>query len=378
MSLSTSGVETPRPAERLVLMNPGPVMTHPEVRKALSGPDLCHREQEFSNLMMEVRSKVVEITGGTAEYRSVVLTGSGTSAVEAIIASAVPEAGKLLVLDNGHYGHRMFTIARAYNIPTISLSFGWCGEIDLARVESMLAHDSGITHVAVVHHETSTGMLNDIREVARIASKYSAETIIDAVSSVGAEEIVLTTDKAIWLAGSSNKCLEGMPGLSFVIASQESLESLSTRKQRSFSLDLNRHYRAQEKLKTPAFTPSIPAFYAFNTALDLAIAEGVKGRFNRYENLAIILRTGLRSLGLEILIPEGQRAVSLTAVKIPVGCTYQALHTTLRVAGFVIYAAQEQLELDYFRLSTMGQMDEHDIRKFLEVLRQYILRGEHS
>ncbi len=259
--------DTNRPhTDRVVLMNPGPVMTDARVRSALAGPDLCHREPEFSDLLTRVRHKTTLAAGGDTRHTSVILTGSGTSAVEAAISSAVPADGGLLVIDNGHYGERFQHIADAHGIRTRRLELGWGTPVDPSAVGAALAADPGLTHVGLVHHETSSGMLNDVAALTRIAHEHGRELILDAVSSIGAERLSLAEDGVDWLAGSANKCLEGAPGLAFVSASRTAFERLAAAPRRSFYLDLHRHYTAQEKAAAPAFTPGIPAYYAFEAA----------------------------------------------------------------------------------------------------------------
>src|SRR5262249_51920015 len=160
-------------------------------------------------------------------YAAVVLTGSGTCAVEAAVISAVPPNGGLLVLDNGHYGERFSEIAAAHGINTHRMSFGWGAPIDLALVEQALTVDPTLTHVAVTHHETSTGMLNPVAGIAELAHLHGRQVIVDAISSIGAEDIRIARDTVDWLVGSSNKCLEGMPGLGFVCAKNVAFERLA-------------------------------------------------------------------------------------------------------------------------------------------------------
>ncbi|MFE2164459.1 2-aminoethylphosphonate aminotransferase [Streptomyces sp. NPDC059447] len=363
-----TGAQQPAAPRRQVLMNPGPVITDDRVRAALAGPDLCHREPEFAELMTRVRRKATEVSGGGAEHTSVVLTGSGTGAVEAAIASVVPADGGILVLDNGHYGERLHDIAVVHGIRVRRLEFGWGVPVDPAVVEEALAADPALTHVGVVHHETSTGMLNDLSAIAGAAHRHGRRVIVDAVSSVGAEHVDLAGDGIDWLVGSANKCLEGMPGLGFVVARRDAFAALAELPRRTYYLDLHRHFKAQELAVAPAFTPGIPAFYAFDLALDLALAEGVRARGERYRGLAERLRSGLDALGLDILLAPEHRAAGLTAIRLPEGLTYRALHAALKAEGFVIYTAQEQLAADHFRLSTMGDMTEQDVVRFLAVL----------
>lgn len=357
---------------RVVLMNPGPVNTDEAVRTALGGPDMCHREPEFGALMSRVRRKVTTLCGGGDGHTCVVLTGSGTSALEAAIASAPAARGGLLVVDNGHYGKRMYEVASVHGIRCRRLELGWGTPISMGPVEQALAAEPDLTHVAVVQHETSTGMLNDVAGVAAVARRHGRATIVDAISSVGAESLDIARDGIDWLVGTANKCLEGMPGLSFVCASRPDFDRLSAHPPRVYSLDLNRHYQAQEKAQAPAFTPAVPLFYAFEAALDLALAEGVAARGERYRRLAGRLRAGLAELGLQTLLAPEQQAASLTAVRRPAAVPYRRLHETLKRDGFVIYAAQDQLSSDFFRLSTMGAMDERDIDAFLAALRRLL------
>jgi 2-aminoethylphosphonate-pyruvate transaminase len=142
----------PAAPERVVLLNPGPVNTHPDVRAAMSSPDRCHREPEVAAIMRSVRAKSAKVCGGTDADTAVVLAGSGTAALEAAVTSVVPPDGRLLILDNGHYGERLYRIASVHQVPLRRLEFGWTRPIDLAEVDRALAEDPGITHVAMIHH----------------------------------------------------------------------------------------------------------------------------------------------------------------------------------------------------------------------------------
>ncbi|KDN81922.1 pyridoxal-phosphate-dependent aminotransferase family protein [Kitasatospora cheerisanensis] len=361
-----------RERDRLVLMNPGPVNADERVRAALAGPDMCHREPEFAALLTRVRSRLVQVCGGDRDWSAVVLTGSGTAAVEAAVVSAPPRNGTVLALDNGHYGQRMHDIAAAHGIATRRLELGWGNPLDLAALDAALAADSSITHVTVVHHETSTGMRNDVHAVAGLVHRHGRAVIVDAVSSVGADPLDLADSGLDWVAGSANKNIEGMPGLSFVCGRRTAFEALGQAPTRSYYLDLHRNFLAQQVNTAPAFTPGIPAFYALDTALELLLAEGVEARGRRYLALAERLRAGLERLGLDLLLPAGHRANSLTAVRLPDGVPYREMHDALRAAGFVIYAGQEHLAKNYFRLSTMGCMTTADVDDFTAALGAFL------
>jgi 2-aminoethylphosphonate-pyruvate transaminase len=341
-------------------MNPGPVNTDPRVRSALGGPDLCHREVEFADLMVSIADKLVAVADGDQRHAAVVLTGSGTAGLEAAIGSVVPSDGRLLVLSNGHYGDRLLQIATTLRVPVHSIR-----TLDLDEMARQLSGEHPPTHVAMVHHETSSGVLNPLRDVVRIAHQARAEVIVDAVSSFGAEALSLRLDEVDWMVGSSNKCVEGMPSLAFVIGTRDGFEGLPSAAARSFYLDLGRHYAAQCLARVPAFTPAIPSYYALDVALDLLLAEGPEGRHERYARLAATLREGLERLGLVAPIPESERSVCLTVFRLPAGVSYDELHDELKARGFVIYAGQAGFAGDHFRLSTMGQMTVSDVEDFV-------------
>ena len=355
---------------RLILMNPGPVNVDERVRQALAGPDMCHRELEFSELMTAVRRKLAAVCGGDDSYTSVVFTGSGTAALEATISSAVPPDGKLLVPSNGHYAERLVEIARVHRIATTVVEHGWSAPLDMSRIDAALAADPAISHVAVIHHETSTGMLNPVGEIGGIVHRHGRSLIVDAISSLGGEALDVRSDHVEWCVGTANKCLEGMPGLSFVCAPTTAVEALRGRAPRTLYLDVYGQYVAQEQNRAPAFTPAVPAFLALDTALDLLAEETVAGRTARYSRLAHRLRAGLEQAGLRLLLPPEQRCGTLTAIYLPEGVTYGRLHDALRARGFVIYAAQEALRHQVFRLANMGQITEADIDRFLAALHE--------
>ncbi|MGH9474890.1 MAG: 2-aminoethylphosphonate aminotransferase [Terriglobales bacterium] len=352
----------------MVLMNPGPVMVDERVRAALTRPDMCHREAEFSALMTAVREKVTRVCGGGPEYSSIVITGSGTASLEAVISSVIPSGGRLLVLDNGHYGERLAAIAGRHRVPCVSIERGWSHPFDPAQLERALQADPQITHVAVVHHETSTGMLNPLHAIGEIAARHGRWLIVDAISSVGGEIFGVCEDNVAWCIGTANKCIEGIAGLSFVTAPKKNWEALKAIPARTYYLDLWKLYAAQEHQNAPPFTPAVQAFFAFDVALDLMLEEGVGARHQRYAALAAQLRAGLDAAGFELLLPAEHRSNTLTAIYLPEGMNYSSLHDRLREAGFAIYAGQDALKNRVFRLANMGQITAADIGRFLDAL----------
>jgi len=300
----------------------------------------------------------------------VIFTGSGTAALEAALSSVVPADGKMLILDNGHYGERLAKIAAVHRVPHRVIRYGWPVPFDLSGIEDVLRGDSSVTHVGMVHHETSTGMLNPLREVGRLAALYGKSLMVDAISSVGGETLDVRADHVDWCVGTANKCIEGLPGLSFVCAPRARLDALAAVPPRTFYLSLCHQYVATDQSKAPPFTPAVQTFLAFEAALDLMLAEGPEARHGRYLALAAQLRKGLADLNFRFLLPPEQRSSTLTAIYLPDGVSYSELHDRLKSHGFVIYAAQDCLKQRVFRLANMGQITSDDIALFLDVLQR--------
>jgi 2-aminoethylphosphonate-pyruvate transaminase len=359
------------PPPKAVLLNPGPVNVDPEVREALAYPDVCHREPEVAALMATVREKIARVCGGGEDRTGVLVTGSGTAALEAAFASIIPPDGRILILDNGHYGKRLREIVAAHGVPHASLEFGWTGRFDLDSIDRTLAADPGITHVGMVHHETSTGMLNPLREVGELVARHGRSLAVDAISSLGSEALDVEADHVDWCVGTANKCLEGLPGISFVCAPRAKLRELGGWEPRGYYLDLHRHFVAQEDTEAPAFTPAVQILYAFDRALDLALAETPAGRGRRYRERAAELRACLDRLGLPPLLPAAEMANSVTVSHLPAEIPYAQLHDALKQRGFVVYATQPQLG-PTVRIANMGCLAAADMERFTAALEEVV------
>lgn len=344
-----------------VLLNPGPANTTPSVRQALVMPDLCHREPEFFGMMRSVRERLVRLVTGKRDWTAVLFTGSGTAAVEAAICAAVPPEGGLLVVNNGVYGDRMVKIARAHAIRTEVLTFDHVTPVPVGDVERVLATRPQITHVALVHHETTTGLLNPVADVARVAARNGRRVIVDAMSSLFGESLDVTQDGIDFVTASANKCLQGVPGVSFVLARRRALEALKGRAPRTIYLDLYDHWVQQEADNTP-FTPAVQVLHAMEQALIELEAEGVATRIGRYAENCRVLRDGMIQLGFEILVAEGARSHILTTFRLLPGLTYDGLHDAMKRRGYIIYAGQGKIRTYAFRVANMGTLTPADMK----------------
>ncbi|PNL17694.1 alanine--glyoxylate aminotransferase family protein [Micrococcus sp. FDAARGOS_333] len=356
-----------------LLFNPGPVQVHDSVWAALNTSDLCHREQETLSRIGDVRDKLLAVCRGRETHAVVILTGSGTCALEAAIATAIPPTGLALVLDNGNYGERLRDVASARGIEHEWLEFGWGRQFDLPRIEAALQART-FTHILMVHHETSTGMLNPLADVAALAQLHSCELIVDAVSSVGAEEINVTALGVDWLVGSSNKCLEGLPGMSFVCARSEHLEG-GSRNRPGLYLDLQAQYQAQAVRGEPAFTPAVQVLAAWQAALDIMLEEGVTARHKRYARGTSLIREHAKQLGLVPFAQEGKRSCCTSVFHLPKGVRYTDFHAAMLQRGYVVYHCPPRMG-EVVRIATMGQLKPSQIKGMLEAMTASLHEGK--
>jgi len=353
----------------MLLLNPGPVTLSERVRRSLLQPDLCHRESEFFDLQDEARMRLLSTYSlDGSQWAAVLMTASGTAAVESMVAALVPRSGRLLIVENGVYGERIAQICAQYGIDHERIVGDWLRAPDLDSVAARLANQpphAAFTHVAVVHHETTTGRLNDLRTLSDICRGRGAELLVDAVSSFGAEAIDFNDGALSAVAATANKCLHGIPGAAFVIVRRRALLNAASR---TFYLDLGRLARLQDERNTP-FTPAVHAYYALVEALREYDEQGGRpARYQHYGALAERVRAGLAALGIDSLIPAEESSVVLRAYLLPSGVHYARLHDALKAEGFVIYAGQGNLSDTLFRISTMGNLTSADVDRLLDCI----------
>jgi 2-aminoethylphosphonate-pyruvate transaminase len=359
----------------MLLLNPGPVTLSERVRRSLLGPDLCHRESEFFDLQDEARERLLAVYGlDEAQWTVALVSASGTGAVESMVATLVPESGRVLVVENGVYGERIAQICARYRIAYERLTGDWMLAPDAAAIAARLnaaPAQARFTHVALVHHETTTGRLNDLHALGELCRSCGVSLLIDAVSSFGAEAIDFAHGSVAAAAATANKCLHGVPGVSFVVVRRGALERASPR---GYYLDLVRLAGAQERRDTP-FTPAVQAYYALVEALrEYGEQGGQPARYRRYAALAEQVRAGLATLGIATVVPPGESSVVLRSYRLPPGMLYTNLHDALKAQGFIIYAGQGNLSKTLFRISTMGDVISSDIARLLSCFGEALRR----
>ncbi len=351
-----------RPDGPLTLLNPGPVNVSERVRRALLLPDLCHREEEAARLLASVRSKLRRAFGGE-EYEAAVLTGSGTAAVEAAVSSAVSPGKRLLVVDNGVYGARIAAMAAAHGIEVFEVRTGWLRRPAPEAVEQALRRDPDIEVVAMVQHETTVGLLNPVAEIGDVVRRQGRTLLVDAVSGLAGDALDLATCGVGLAAGTAGKCVQGFPGVGFVLVRRRELRRLRRLPPRSVYLHLPRYCGDDDTPPVP-FTPAMQILAALDEALSELLEETVAGRIARYRAAALHLRRHFAALGLEMLVPEPWRSNCLTSMRLPVGVSYASLHAGLKKRGFVIYEGQGRLRGKIFRVANMGALTTADFDRF--------------
>jgi 2-aminoethylphosphonate-pyruvate transaminase len=350
-------------------MNPGPVNVTDKVRDAQLQGDLCHREPEFSALMGSIRKKLLQAFEIKQEYSAILITGSGTAAMEMAISSCLTPNRSILIIQNGVYGERISKMADVYKMDKHLLNYNWGETVKIAEIEQTLKQNTSIEVIAMVHHETTTGLLNPLPEIALLAKQYDKRLVVDCISSLGGDDINFKQYPIDFVVGTANKCIHGLPGVSFVLHRKVDLPRIKGIPSRSVYLDLTEYLKAQEKGDS-LFTPAVQAHYALDAALDELLEETVSGRIKRYRKTAENLRKGFKDMGLEFLIPEDQRSNCLTALKIPNGISYDWLHDKLKENGFIIYAGQGLFNRKIFRLANMGNIQDEEFALCLKILKE--------
>ncbi|MCH8003681.1 MAG: 2-aminoethylphosphonate--pyruvate transaminase [Nanoarchaeota archaeon] len=352
--------------KRNILLNPGPATTTDSVKMAQVVPDICHREKEFSDIVKSVRNDLTKIAGGDNNYVAVLFGGSGTAGMDAIINSVIPPNQKILVINNGVYGNRIGQITKAYNIDLFELKFEWDQLPDTNKIEDILKEDNKIACVAMVHHETTTGLLNPVKEIGALVKKYNKVFIVDTISSFAGIPFNIKDFNIDFMMSTSNKCIQGMAGVFFVICKKQELEKIKDYPRRSFYLSLYDEYEYFEKNNEMRFTPPVQTIYALRKAIDEFFDEGAENRYLRYTKNWKKLRKGIEDIGFKILTNPEYESHLLITILYPEDSNFnfQMLHDKLYEKGFTIYPGKVG-KLNTFRLANMGAIDQTDIEKFL-------------
>lgn len=350
-----------------ILYTPGPLTTSLAVKQAMLH-DAGSWHWEFNALVTLIRDRVLGLAGlSTAVgWECVLLQGSGTFGVEAVLASVVPPKGKVLVLSNGAYGERALLMLQHHGTAHAAYRTPENTPPDPAELARLLAADPAITHVVAIHCETTTGILNPIERLGPVVKQAGRVFIVDAMSSFGAIPIDFATAGIDYLISSANKCIEGVPGFSFVLGRRKDLEATAGWA-RSLSLDLLGQLRGFDKNGQFRYTPPTHSLLAFDQALkEHALEGGVTGRAERYRRNHAALLAGMRRIGFRPFLPSEVQSYIITSFYFPPdpGFTFDAFYRQLSDLGHIIYPGKIS-QADTFRIGSIGRIFEADVLALL-------------
>ncbi|MGF1684719.1 2-aminoethylphosphonate--pyruvate transaminase [Photobacterium minamisatsumaniensis] len=353
-----------------LLLTPGPLSTSRTVREAML-KDWCTWDDDYNKAIVEViRQQLVTLATDVEGYTTVLMQGSGTASVEATIGSVIPQDGKLLVINNGAYGERIGQIAQYLNIDYHVVELGEITQPSAGQVAEILDNDPTITHVAMVHCETTTGMLNPVEAVCDVVKSRNKIMILDAMSSFGGIPLDMGALGIDFMISSANKCIQGVPGFGFVIAKQPELEKCQGIA-RSLSLDLYDQWQCMEKNHGKwRFTSPTHTVRAFHQAMiELAEEGGIDARYNRYVTNQKILVAGMEKLGFKCLLDKSLHSPIITSFYSPTHADYdfKTFYDRLKENGFVIYPGKVS-NADCFRIGNIGDVHNDDMHRLIDAI----------
>jgi len=352
------------------LFTPGPLTTSLAVKQAMLH-DAGSWHFEFNARVKWIRERLLQVAGLSREdgWEAVLLQGTGTFGVEAVFATCLPPDGKVCVLANGAYGERMVLMLQHLKIDHSVLRSPENTPSDAAALDKALASDNSITHVAVVHCETTTGLLNPINEIGAIVNRHGRAYVVDAMSSFGAVPIDFAQAGIDYLISSANKCIEGVPGFTFVICRRDDLLGCDGYA-RSLSLNLLDQLKGFEKNGQFRYTPPTHSLLAFEQALkELELEGGVAGRGERYRRNHEVLVAGMKQLGFRVYLDPRIQSFIITSFYYPddTSFSFQDFYRRLSDLGFIIYPGKIT-QADTFRIGSVGRIFEADVRALLAAI----------
>ncbi|MDN4608471.1 2-aminoethylphosphonate--pyruvate transaminase [Sporosarcina highlanderae] len=364
-----------RKFKRNILLNPGPATTTDTVKFAQIVPDICPREKEFGDIMRLVSTELTSLVANTEDYTTILFGGSGTAAVESILSTVMTD-GVIVIINNGSYGKRMCEIAEAYRLDWVEYVSPVDQPIQFDHLQSFIRNrPQPVSYLAVVHNETTTGLLNDIELLGLICKENNLTMMVDAMSSFAAIPIQMSKMNISYLAASSNKNLQGMAGVSFVVAKKDEVEKEMKTRPRNYYLNLYDQYIHFKETGQMRFTPPVQTMYALKQAIMEVKEEGVNERYARYSECWKTLVAGINKLRLTHLVAPEHHSRIVTAIVEPVCVAYnfESMHDYFYTNGITIYPGKLK-DLNSFRVANIGDLTKDDIDHFLSLLELYLKR----
>ena len=356
---------------RYKLLTPGPLTTSRTVKEEMLF-DRCTWDDEYKEMTQKIRADLLQLAGASEEeYTTVLMQGSGSFAVESVMMTAISKRDKLLIISNGAYGERMVKTAQCIGLNYTVYETAYNEHPEEAVVKDILRLDQDITHIIMVHCETTTGILNPLDMIAAVAQEFGKTLIIDAMSSFGGIEIDVPRLGIDYLISSGNKCIQGVPGFAFVIAEKGKLAACEGNA-RSLSLDLYDQWKAMDKDGKWRFTSPTHAVAAFAKALDELEEEGgIPVRFARYQKNNRILREKMESLGYQAYIAEDKQSPIITAFLFPnEDFEFTPFYSFVKERGYVLYPGKLTDE-NTFRIGNIGEIHQEDIEELCTIIKKW-------
>lgn len=354
------------------LLTPGPLTTTSTVKEKML-IDRCTWDQDYNDITQKIRAQLLTLAGVTKEdYTTVLMQGSGSFAVESVLTTAIAAEDKALLITNGAYGERIVKMAQYIGLNFVQYSVAYDQYPEEAAIRDLLEKDATITHIVMVHCETTTGILNPLEKVAAIAKDYEKTLIIDAMSSFGGIPINVQELGIDYLISSANKCIQGVPGFGFVLAKLEKLAACQGNA-RSLSLDLYDQWKEMDPNGKWRFTSPTHIVAAFSQAIDELLDEGgIEARFARYDNNNRILRQRLEQLQIHPYITSEKQSPIITTFLFPSEAfNFSEFYYFVKEKGYVIYPGK-LTDVDTFRIGNIGEIYEEDIHLLCDIIEQYM------
>ncbi len=355
---------------RTILLCPGPVLLSKTVRRAVGSANMGHREADFSAVLEESTELLRPIVGADDTYEVALITGSGTAANETVLSS-LGSRGPVLIISNGEFGERLFAVATLHNADVDHLQFAWQTPIDLDAVSAAL-ESRQYSMVAVVHHETSTGMLNPVAAIAALAHANGAIVSVDAISSIGAEEIRAREWGIDVLVGASGKALSAMPGVGILVVRSELLDTLTARSGAGHYLDLYNHFYYMRNFTQTPNTPAVHVFISLHASLREITALGVERFQETIRQRALYTRRQVARMGLTYAAYDGATSNVITCIELPEHLTFSQLTRAFKRKGIVIYNGKGALKDRIFQVGHIGALRPTDTAYAVRQLRKML------
>ncbi|MCR8851395.1 2-aminoethylphosphonate--pyruvate transaminase [Lysinibacillus fusiformis] len=355
------------------LLTPGPLTTTKTVKQEML-KDRCTWDDDYKNVTQVIRRQLLNLAQvDESNFTAVLMQGSGSFVVESVLTTAIGEDDKLLIITNGAYGERIVEMAKVLRLAHVVYSVPYDEQPSSLEVQDLLEKDASITHVAVVHCETTTGILNPIKEIGEVVHSFNKTFIVDAMSSFGGVPMDVSDLHIDFCISSANKCIQGVPGFGFVIAKTRVLEKCKGQA-RSVALDLYSQWEVMKKDGKWRFTSPTHVVAAFARALEELVKEGgVNARYQRYADNNQLLRSRLSVLGFEAYISEELQSPIITTYLFPhQEFSFEHFYLEMKKAGFVIYPGK-LTDVDTFRIGNIGDIYEEDMQALCEVIENYMV-----